>query len=416
MSTIKRLTKKDMFTFATIGANAYVGMKITGDDEIRKLGERLWKIDRTDPEIKLYGLFRKGKLIGDLRLFDFTMKMLSTYIPVGGVGFIAVDLAHKKEHVCKEIMEFFINHFAKKRVPMLALYPFRPDFYRKMGFGYGTKMNEYRIKPAELPDSSGREKVFFVSKKDYKAISDCYHRVVDKTHGMMKKNKTAMGFALRPGTRIAAFKNRNRIEGYIIFGLVPTSDQNWLTTELRTAEFIYETREALMGLLAFVRSQADQVGIFVHKTQDDNFHYLPHDARTDSGRLIVPVAHETNTAGIGIMYRIIDTPGLFRALKNHDFNGQSCKLKVTVKDTFYPKNAGSYVIHFVNGKPQVKSGGDYEVEITMDVADYSAMVMGSVAFDRMYEYGLAEISDTAFLETVTRIFTPLRKPICMNQF
>jgi len=416
MSTIKRLTKKDTMTFAAIGASAFAGMKVTSEEDIKKLADRLWKIDQTDPGIKLYGLFRKGKMIGCMRLFDFTMKMLSTYIPVGGVGFIAVDLAHKREHVCKELVEFFMDHYAKKKAPMLALYPFRPDFYRKMGFGYGTKVNEYRIKPAELPKSGAKERVSFVTKQDHKALSDCYHRVVDKTHGMMKKNKTAMGFATRPGTKIAAYRNRNRIEGYIMFELAPTSDKNWLTTEFRTIEFIYETREAMMGLLAFVQSQADQVGTFVIRTQDDDFHYLPHDARTDSGRLIFPVGHETNTAGIGIMYHIIDTPGLFRALKSHDFNGQTCKLKITVKDTFYPRHAGSYLIHFSNGKAQVKTGDDHEVEIIMDVADYSAVVMGSVAFDRMYGYGLAEISDTAYLETVTRIFAPLRKPVCVTQF
>jgi len=416
MSTIKRLTRKDSYTFANIGAYAYAGMKITKEEDIKSLGERLWKIDQADPDINAYGLFRKGKLIGGMRMFNFTMKMLSTYIPVGGVGFIAVDLAHKKEHVCKELVEFFINWYAKKKTPLVSLYPFRPDFYRKMGFGYGPKVNEYRIRPAELPSTGDRRKVSFVAKRDYKALGECYHRVVDRTHGMMKKNKTAMGFATRPGTRIAAYRNRNKIEGYITFTPAPTSEQNWLTTEFRTVEFIYETREAMMGLLAFVHSQADQMGTFVLRTQDEDFHYLPHDSRNDSGQLIFPVGHETNTSGIGIMYRIIDTPGLFRALKNHNFNGQSCKLKITVRDTFYPKNAGGYIIHFVNGRPQVKSGGDFEVEINLDVAEYSAVVMGAVAFDRLYEYGLAEISNKSYMDTVTRIFTPLRKPFCVTQF
>jgi len=46
------------------------------------MADRLWKIECDDPEINLYGLFRR-KTGGRMRLFDFTMRMLSTYIPVG---------------------------------------------------------------------------------------------------------------------------------------------------------------------------------------------------------------------------------------------------------------------------------------------------------------------------------------------
>ncbi len=416
MSTIKRLTRKDMFPFAVIGANAYVGMKVTSEEDIRKLGDRLWKMERIDPEINLYGLFRKGKLVGGMRMFDFTMRMFSTDILVGGLGFVAVDLLHKREHVCKELVEFYINHYAKKKSPMLALYPFRPDFYRKMGFGYGAKINQYRFKPGDLPKGASREHVVFVDHKDRQAIIDCYHRYVAKTHGMMKRNKAYLSFPLRPETKIAAYRKGKRIEGYIIFNFKSSSDENWLETEIQMQELIYENREALSELMTFLNSQADQVHTIRYITQDEFFHFLPSDPRTDSGKLIPPVGHECNTQGVGLMYRIIDTPGLFRALKNHNFNGRNCKLKITVRDSFYPKNAGSYLIHFVDGRPKMKTGNEYDVEIVMDVADYSSMVMGVVPYDKLYEYGQAEISDPAYLDTVTKIFTADKKPICVTQF
>jgi predicted acetyltransferase len=315
MNAIRPLTRKDMYSFAVIGAGAYAGMKVTGEEDIRKLGERLWKIERADPGIHLYGLFRGGRLVGGMRLFDFSMKMLSAYIPVGGVGFIAVDLEHKREHVCKDLVEFYIDHYAKKKAPMLVLYPFRPDFYRRMGFGYGTKVNEYRINPSDLPFSGERARVSLIGPKDFTALDDCYHRVVDRTHGMIKRTKTYMNYLARPGVRIAAFRKGKKIMGFMAFTLTPSDEKNWLVTEMRTLEFIFETREAMMGLLAFVNSQADQVKTLVLRLQDDDFHLVPRDPRNDSGRLINPVGHETNTSGVGIMYRVIDTPGLFRALK-----------------------------------------------------------------------------------------------------
>lgn len=32
-----------------------------------------------------------------------------------------------------------------------ALYPFRPDFYGRMGYGYGTKKAEYQLRPEAFP-------------------------------------------------------------------------------------------------------------------------------------------------------------------------------------------------------------------------------------------------------------------------
>jgi hypothetical protein len=91
-------------------------------------------------------------------------------------------------------------------------------------------------------------------------------------------------------------------------------------------------------------------------------------------------------------------------------------LKITVHDSFYPRHDGSHIIHFVDGRPQVKTGGDHEVEIRLDVAEYSSMVMGATPFSKLYDYGLAEISNPAYIETVSRIFTPLQKPYCVTQF
>ena len=351
-----------------------------------------------------------------MRLFDFTMHMLSVDIPLGGIGLVAVDLIHKKEHVCKEMVEYYMDYYAKRKTPMLALYAFRPDFYHKMGFGYGTKINEFRIKPGELPKGLSKEHIGFATKKDHAALDACYHRVMANTHGLFRRTKTYIRMLTRPGNFIVACRKKNKITGFIVCSFKPGTDENWLNIQMNIHEFIYENREAFLELIAFLQSQSDQVHCISLITQDDSFHFVPHDARTDSGRLIPMVGHETNTQGIGIMYRIIDTVDLFRRLKSHDFNGQTCRLKITVNDSFYPKHAGSYIVHFANGRPTVKTRGAVDAEIALDVADYSSLVMGVVPFDKLYDYGLAEISNTDYLDTATKIFSVARKPQCVTQF
>jgi predicted acetyltransferase len=416
MNTIKKIALKDMKTWVDIICNAYPGMKVVGDKEKQGVKQRLWKLEKGSPDINMYGLYRKGQLLGGMRLFDFSMTMYSIPLPVGGLGLVAVDLAHKKEHVCKELVDYFIDYYAKKKYTMLALYAFRPDFYRKMGFGYGTKINQYRIKPADLPRGKLRKNVGYASRRDVKALRDCYHRFVARTHGMMKRTTSYKGPFYKPEIKAVVYRNKGRIEGFLVFEFKTSSDENWLAVEIHISEFIYENRDALAGLLAFLHSQADQVHCIQYATHDEFLHFLPADPRTDSNRLISPVGHESNAQGVGIMYRIVDTTGLFRKLKNHDFNGQNCKLKITVHDSLYPKHDGSYVIDFVDGRARVKTGGECDVEISLDVADYSSMVMGVVPFDRLYEYGLAEISNKKYVDTVTKLFTVDKKPMCITQF
>lgn len=416
MSQIKKLSEKDIDDFVPIVINAYPGFGIDTEQKIKKTKQRLIKLQKYDPIVNFYGLFRNKKLLGGMRLHDFTMNFFSTKVKVGGVGLIAVDLTYKKEKVCKEMMTYFLKHFKKKGVCMTALYPFRPDFYKKMGFGYGTKMNRYRIKPTNLPMSNSKDHIKFLNKKDMQAIMDCYNRYFEKTHGMMKKTKFELGWLVNPNMKIVGYKSRNKILGYIVFSFKPMKEDNFILNNIHVTEIIYEEKEVLAELLTFLHTQADQINLIIFNTQDEYFHYLLHDPRDLSHNLTEAIVHETNTQGVGIMYRVIDTECLFKMLDKHDFGNQNCRLKISVYDSFLKENEGGTLIHFKNGTLHLNKKGNYEVEIRLDVSDFSSLIMGVVTFKSLYEYGLAEISNTNYINTVNTIFTTEEKPKCTTQF
>ena len=116
------------------------------------------------------------------------------------------------------------------------------------------------------------------------------------------------------------------------------------------------------------------------------------------------------------MYRVIDVPGIFADLQGHDFNGQSCRLKLTVRDSFLPENAGSTLLHFEQGQVTLPESGGHEVELALNVAELSSLLMGVVDLRSLHTYGLAELSDTAQLETLNRLFAVERKPVCLTAF
>ena len=415
MSQIKRVPKKDYTNFIDIGCNAYPGMGIKSREDKARLRKRFIESD-ADPALKLWGLYDRSELRGGLRLFDFTMNMYGNWVKIGGGGFLAVDLTHKKEKVARDLMQFFIGHYRQRGYSMTTLYPFRPDFYRKMGFGYGAKMNRYLISPADLPKTGDKSYVRFLTDKDIRLLSACYSRYAAQTHGMFRRCKYQDIRLRAQQPQMVGFVRKNRVEGYIVFSFKPAGEDNFVFNNLHIEEMVCENRAALLGLLTFLNTQADQINKVILSTHDENFHFLPHDPRTGSNRLVGMVAHETNAQGVGIMYRVIDTPGLWKNLSKHSFGGENIKLKLTLIDSFVKENAGSYVLHFTNGRPHLKRSRDWEVEVTMDVAEFSSLIVGAVDYRSLYQYGQAEISDTGYLGRINRMFLAERKPECLAQF
>jgi predicted acetyltransferase len=116
------------------------------------------------------------------------------------------------------------------------------------------------------------------------------------------------------------------------------------------------------------------------------------------------------------MYRVIDVPGILGLLKERNFGGQTCRLQLTIQDSFLPENAGGILLCFEDGRLRFSDDGSYDVEVHMDVAEFSSLLVGVVDFASLYQYGLADISDLGYVGVVDRIFAARDKPICMTPF
>lgn len=420
MSDIRPLsTDADFAAFANLVIDAYSGVFKRSYDSHQRLKDSLMNVAQKEPAISFWGLFRalKGqkRLLGGMRLFDFKMNFLQTEVPVGAVGQVAVALEHRNAHVAKELMLFYLRHYRGQGTPLAALYPFRPDFYRNMGFGYGTKMSRYRLDPRALPFGPHRDRLRRLGPDDREGIRACYTRYTHRTHGMIHKIDHELDQLFDNGEqRIIGYERDGQLRGYLVFTY--ERGGTFLTYDLHVRELIYETPEALSALLTFLRTQDDQIQRVVLRTQDCSFHHLFDDPRNDSDALISPVYHPTDLQGVGIMYRVIDVPRMFNLLRRRDFSGQTCRLQLRVQDTFLPENACTIHLAFDHGRVQVLEGGPYDVAAETDIASFSSLLAGTVSFERLYFYSLAELSDPAYLPTLSQVFSVARQPMCTTSF
>jgi hypothetical protein len=116
------------------------------------------------------------------------------------------------------------------------------------------------------------------------------------------------------------------------------------------------------------------------------------------------------------MYRVIDTPGIFGLLAERDFGGQTCRLKLTLEDSFLPQHAGDYYLRFEGGRLSVGNGGETDVQLGIDVADFSSLLVGAVNLRSLHRYGLARVSQPDYVDVLDKIFAVRDKPVCMTAF
>ncbi|MBN2336237.1 GNAT family N-acetyltransferase [Candidatus Bathyarchaeota archaeon] len=414
MSETRLLVDEDFEEYARIVLDAYPAM-FTGVTEDRRQAwiERMKKTQREDDAENHYGCFRDGKLVGGMRLNDFKMTLYENPILVGGVGNVCVDLLHKKEHVGKEMMEYSHSHYRGRGAKMTALYPFRSDFYVEMGYGYGRKMNQYRFRPCDLPRGS-RENVSYLGEPDKEAVKDCYNRYARRTHGMITKGDRFFGRFFRR-YKVVGYREGGEVRGFMAFTFKKLREDHFLLQNIEVQTLVYETPEALRGLMGFLAAQLDQVERVVLNTQDDDWHFLLHDPR-DGVPNIFYTSQETNVQGVGIMYRVIDTRGLFEELADHSFNGVSLRVRLDIRDSFIPENDCAVIVHFVDGKPKVVDGGGYDVEASMDVAWFSSLIMGVVDFRKLWTYGRATVSDESYVDALDTLFHSSVKPETVEEF
>lgn len=413
------LAERDYDAFYTIVANAYPGFNLSKPEDRERFMHSLAERMAASP-MSYVGLYRDNTLLGGARLHDFVMNVRDAEVAAAGIGMVAVDLAHKKEHVARDLLHGWLEYCHAHDVPFALLYPFRPDFYKQMGFGYGTKLSQYHVPPLALPGSGDKSRVTLIGADEQQLVGDCYARVVARTNGLIRKSESDLSsFFTNPARRVVGYRDKggkNAVRGYVVFSFKDAAPNQFLTYDLIIHEMVYETREALLGLLAFLRSQADQINRIEFNTQDENFHLLLSDVRDGSNVLLPSVYHRSNVQGVGIMYRVVDVRRAVEALHAVNFGGESLTLRINVTDSFLPENEGHLTVRFNKGRPDIEQAATPDVGITLDIAEFSSLLMGAADFRSLYRYGLADISEVTRVEQVNRLFATKEKPICMTHF
>jgi len=189
MREIRKLTKVDLDEYREITYNAYPSLRDFSEEGIREYNISVTDIIENDNKVGFYGLFEDGRMIAVMRLFELEMNCFDKILPVSGFGFLAVHAAYKQMGAAREMLMFYEELYRQKGLPIGTLLPFRPDYYKKMGYGIGTKMSRYRIATERIPAYEGTSDLRFIDRNELDPLLQCHARVAAKTHGMLMKHR-----------------------------------------------------------------------------------------------------------------------------------------------------------------------------------------------------------------------------------
>ena len=87
-----------------------------------------------------------------------------------------------------------------------------------------------------------------------------------------------------------------------------------------------------------------------------------------------------------------------------------------VRDDLIDENNEILILNFADGMVKISQDGVYEVEVSLDIDNFSSMLMGCVSFSRLHSLGLAEVSKEEYIEKINRVFCLDSKPMCTSYF
>lgn len=414
---IKMILPELIEDYLTIYLNAYPAFKNIGDEGRQKYGKRILNSMANDKNINFYGLYEDGKLIANMKLVDFQMNTFGKMQKAVGLMALAVHPMHKKKGVARDMVRFFEKYTRETDAVVAMLLPFRMDFYRNMGYGYGTKLEEYHIPTTSLPSCDDISNIRFLTADDLPDILKCQAQFAAQNHGTLEKFEDEIRDMKEDSdSRRIGYIKDGVLKGYAIYNFASQSDVNYTLNRIELNEIVYHSPEVLHALLGYLRNQSDLAQSIVIRTGEEDFYHILPSAQDVTGNYIDFGFLQTNVGAIGTMYKVLDPKFFIEATQYRKF----LPLELSIGFDYYDELAHQDKV--INLQFKVLEDGKSSKWVPLDddakcdvrakcnLADLSSLFMGSAHFGSLVRLGAIKLSDQSYQDILDAMFYYKQKP------
>ena len=412
MREIRKLDRTQLREALSIASKAYPMIGINTEQQLNDFETRIAE-DFEQEARTWYGLFEDEKLLGNMVLYDFVTNYYGKDIKARGIGFVAVDFLHKKQKIAKEMLTWYLNDSLKQKYPLAILYSFRPDFYKQMGYGYGTYCFNYVTAPECFPKAASKYQMEYLTLADKDAVIAFYKSLYKRYHGMIpKKDKDVEMLFKAPGVNVVGYKEKGRLTALLTFRL--KADESTQQSTHMNLDLLYTTPTGLKAAMNFLNSQSDQLAEITFSTLFRDFFFNLTDIRHNDHKILKdPGFHHIHDTGMGMMYRSLNPVELVLA---RPCTLDNLRIRFILNDDFMNNTTKDFIIGWKAGVAKQSKGKKADIELKFDVSDFSSWVMNAIDLTTLHQNGLLQISDETYLAVLDLAFYYQQKPICLERF
>ncbi len=428
--TIRRLTLSDIDSYLEVYLNAYPAYKEL-DDECREKYRKKATLEISEnKEVIHMGMLEGGKVIAIMKVVHFSLNLFGKMQPALGLMALGVHPLYKKQGVALAMIREFEKIALEEGATVTMLLPFNIPFYRRMGYGFGGRLEEYHIPTGGLPKvkTADMEHLRFLSMEDLPAVLECHRAFVRANHGMVDKfEEEIRGMKSDSQVFRIGYEENGRLRGYLAWRYREASDVNYTQVCMSVEEMVYENGEILRAMLGFVRNQAELCQTVILRSGEPDFIHLIEDPQDISKNYIDFGFLQTNVAAVGTMFKIINPEKFIadtgyrkfpKVCKNAEEKGSKDD-KFTVKFQYERElehSEEAVSVAFENGTWQIAKGGEADVTVKLRQGTFASILMGSADISAMVRLGGAKISNIAKLSELEALLTYPQRPWCNSDY
>lgn len=415
---IRKLTPADMNQYMEIYLNAYPAGKDLSEECYEKYAARHSQSMEEFDHVTYYGLFEGDQMAAAMKLIDFDMNLYGRMRKATGLMALGVHPLHKKKGLAREMVQFFENYTRESGATVAMLLPFRMDFYRKLGYGCGTKMDEYHIPTSQLPKANTDtiSRLRYMGNGELDKVLACHKAFVEKNHGQLYKfEEEIRDMEGDDEVRRIGYFEGDQLKGYAAFTFVNTSDCNYTLNLMDVKELVYDDAKILRALLGGLRMQEDLAQSVIIRTGEPDFYHLLDSPQDVSGNYIDFGFLQTNISAIGTMYKIVDIKAFMETADHRIFPPVNFSAKFEVYDELAHKTE-SFVMAFDAGRWFYEPKGEAETIVKCNLSDFSSLMMGSADFGGLARLGVMDINHTHRIRLLDYLLHAEQKPFTNTDY
>jgi predicted acetyltransferase len=337
-------------------------------------------------------LLVNGKLTSCLTIADAPLRIGRAVIPVGGIAGVATDPSQRNRGYAGQLLVESLSALAAQGAALSALFPYRPDFYRRFGWEAAGSQFKAILSRDALPQYTEARYVRAGVPSDRADIVRLYEQWSQHRTGFRQRDEQRWDYILDHYKNRIVYK-RGTVEGYLFYDFNEQGDGK---RGIHIMEMVAGTEAAGRGFAGYI-AQQKQIGVVSYTGGWEDIQ--------SSGLLSGVVQKESQPLPViqlqpGPMFRIIDFKRCLEALQPN-FTGFKGEVTFCLNDKNVPGGPLTFTLEGDGSKTEVciaEPGANARRRIEGDVLTWSAVAVGRYSLrDALSLHRLRATSEAAAL-------------------